>query len=526
MASSILLVLVATLIAWAARYLLQLQERVADRAIGARYGCRPAPRLPNQRAFGLDRLEQMLRADWESRLMELFWFHFRQTGSTLEQKFLGIKAYGTIDPANLKTILTRTRGRSARYESPHSGCQKMTCMLDFGIGPRRAIALPMFGDGILTQEGPHWKHSRDLLRPQLEHKHYEDLEVFRVPVEDLIQLLGKRSGTVDLQPLFSRLTLDTTTAFLFGESTRSLSDASGSAERVFATALDTAQQWVVKRLRLAALYWLVDSRAFRQACRDVHAFVDQLIDRNLSTTPERHSFLHAAAQTTSDRSALRAQAVNILVAGRDTTASLLSWTLLRTEIAATRTAPSRLSRNDLKGMRYLQNVLKESMLPTPNFPASTRVSQLYTALRLYPSVPVSTRTALKTTVLPTGGGPAGTDPVLIPKGSSVAFSLYSMHRQPQLYGMDAELFRPERWDEDMPWKRSANKNSAFLPFSSGPRRCPGADFALTQAAYILVLLLLNFPTLNLPEGEKFELVGAEKQRTTLVLSIKEGCKVE
>jgi hypothetical protein len=53
-----------------------------------------------------------------------------------------------------------------------------------------------------------------------------------------------------------------------------------------------------------------------------------------------------------------------------------------------------------------------------------------------------------------------------------------------------------------------------------------ADFALTQAAYILVLLLLNFPTLNLPEGEKFELVGAEKQRTTLVLSIKEGCKVE
>lgn len=150
---------------------------------------------------------------------------------------------------------------------------------------------------------------------------------------------------------------------------------------------------------------------------------------------------------------------------------------LRTEIAATRTAPSRLSRNDLKGMRYLQNVLKESMLPTPNFPASTRVSQVYTALRLYPSVPVSTRTALKTTVLPTGGGPAGTDPVLIPKGSSVAFSLYSMHRQPQLYGMDAELFRPERWDEDMPWKRSANKNSAFLPFSSGPRRCPGGKSA-------------------------------------------------
>lgn len=38
--------------------------------------------------------------------MELFLFHFRQTGSTLEQKFLGTKAYGSIEPANLEAILS------------------------------------------------------------------------------------------------------------------------------------------------------------------------------------------------------------------------------------------------------------------------------------------------------------------------------------------------------------------------------------------------------------------------------------
>ena len=38
--------------------------------------------------------------------MELFLFHFRQTGSTLEQKFLGTKAYGTIEPANLEAIFS------------------------------------------------------------------------------------------------------------------------------------------------------------------------------------------------------------------------------------------------------------------------------------------------------------------------------------------------------------------------------------------------------------------------------------
>jgi cytochrome P450 len=72
------------------------------------------------------------------------------------------------------------------------------------------------------------------------------------------------------------------------------------------------------------------------------------------------------------------------------------------------------------------------------------------ALRLYPSVPVNTRTTMCTTVFPTGGGPDCTALALVPKGSAVAFSVYLMHRRPDLYGMDVELFRPERWDEDMP----------------------------------------------------------------------------
>jgi len=45
--------------------------------------------------------------------MELFLFHFRQTGNTLEQKFLGTKAYGTMEPANLEAILsTNFKGES------------------------------------------------------------------------------------------------------------------------------------------------------------------------------------------------------------------------------------------------------------------------------------------------------------------------------------------------------------------------------------------------------------------------------
>ncbi len=52
------------------------------------------------------------------------------------------------------------------------------------------------------------------------------------------------------------------------------------------------------------------------------------------------------------------------------------------------------------------------------------------------------------------------------------------------------------------------------------------DFALTEAAHTIVRIFQRYPIIRLPEGEKVELVGVEKQVVTLVLQIKEGCKVE
>lgn len=75
-------------------------------AIANQHGCLPPPLLENQRPLGIDRLEQIFRANTESRLMELFLFHFRQTGYTLKQIFLLTSAYGTVDPENLKAILS------------------------------------------------------------------------------------------------------------------------------------------------------------------------------------------------------------------------------------------------------------------------------------------------------------------------------------------------------------------------------------------------------------------------------------
>lgn len=52
------------------------------------------------------------------------------------------------------------------------------------------------------------------------------------------------------------------------------------------------------------------------------------------------------------------------------------------------------------------------------------------------------------------------------------------------------------------------------------------DFALTEAAYAVVRILQRYPITKLPQGEKVEIVGVEKQTVTLVLKIAEGCNVE
>jgi cytochrome P450 len=147
-----------------------------------------------------------------------------------------------------------------------------------------------------------------------------------------------------------------------------------------------------------------------------------------------------------------------LLAGRDTVASLLSnilWELprhpsiltsLRNEIrdACGTDLPTY---EQLKSMQYLRAIVNESQ-------------------RLYPIVPANNREALVDTFLPRGGGADGTAPVLVPKGSYVAWHLYSMQRRSDLFGVDADVFRPERWLEP-----GFRPGWAFVPFSGGPRVC-------------------------------------------------------
>ena len=135
---------------------------------------------------------------------------------------------------------------------------------------------------------------------------------------------------------------------------------------------------------------------------------------------------------------------------------------------------------------------------------------------------MNNREATQTTILPTGGGPNADRPMLVKKGELVVFSQYVNSRKKNIYGVDADEFRPERWETG----ELGQIGWAYFPFNGGPRQCLGEDFALMEVSYTVVRLLQTFPSISLPKGEPSEAVGSEEQRLTLVLSSADGCRVD
>jgi cytochrome P450 len=260
----------------------------------------------------------------------------------------------------------------------------------------------------------------------------------------------------------------------------------------------------------------------------MNEFVTPYIEETLRLSPaelEMHTksargytFLHALAGFTRDRRILRDQLIAILLAGRDTTASTLSWTFyelakhpevvakLRAEIAATVGQITPPTYAHLKTMKYLQNTMNET-------------------LRMYPVVPFNVRFALRDTTLPRGGGPDGKAPVGVLKDTAIAFSTILMQRRPDIYppsfasnpSLAPTNFNPDRWATWQP------PSWTYVPFNGGPRICIGQQFALAEMGYTIVRLLQHF--IRLENRMSVEICRTPLMKSDIVLSPAAGVHV-
>ncbi|OAP54522.1 hypothetical protein AYL99_10970 [Fonsecaea erecta] len=444
----------------------------------------------------MPRMLPTLRADRAGRLPAFMLQEFEKHGHTYTQRVTGQLVVLTRSPANVQTIC-KTRFKDYEIGSDRTG--------NF-----RAL----IGHGILALDGRQWSRSRAMLRPHFTRNFDQDFAQLEVHAQHLLRRLtdaASKGMPVDVADLLLKLGTDFATEAVFGHSTNSLlfdlkhwsgEQDIGSAGD-FSLAVDHALHMLGQRGQLINFYWIRDSPRFRQSCRTCQAFVNQYLEDARQSQTEQSiedtgkggamSFMHSlVARDNIPADVIRDQLLALLLASRDTSASFASWVIyalarhtevmakLRslTETQLPRDRPPTVA--EIAALPYLRHVLNET-------------------LRLFPVVPLNGRTAKVDTILPEGGGVDGKSPLLIPAGTKVAFNIYALHHRRDIFGMDADVFRPERWEEIGAGAMS-DFEGAFVPFILGPRVCLGKNMAMMTVSYLIVRILQKFEHLEAVES--------------------------
>jgi cytochrome P450 len=291
---------------------------------------------------------------------------YAEYGGTFQTTMFGASLFNTIDPENVKAVLS-------------------TDFHDYSIGTRRKAAFrPLLRDGIFNADGQLAAHSRTQLRPTFAKDCITKMSFYKKHVSNLLRLLPTDGQEVDLQPLFFQITMDLSTESLFGKSSSLLltsqTEPSSPAAK-FAEAFGNAQTGAGVRLCLGKLGALLPSHKFKKDLQYLEAYVDQLMEESTKQVPgtdvqnldENVGSIvqQALAGRIEDPNMLRTQLMNVLLAGRDTTASLLSnlwfvlarrpdiWAKLKEEISQLRDEkPTYQQLNTMKYLRYCINECK------------------------------------------------------------------------------------------------------------------------------------------------------------------------
>jgi len=317
------------------------------------------------------------------------------------------------------------------------------------------------------------------------------------------EVLTQKSGVVDLQKLFFCYTMDSIMKLFFLEDC----DTLGGQEWAYGSAFDEAHRsmfkYVFEGLPFFALCDIMPfpfgglhglaMQAYNRVNPQYRQFVKQVAvldeesqkvidkcrrDLNLANrTDVLALYLNAvAADGMNEREAnkfLRDAVLNLVIAGRDTTACTLSWMFF---ILATNPDIQERVRAEVdlilpRGADPTLEMLSESSMPCLH-------ALLYETLRLYPPVPFDGKTAMADDVLPDG--------TRIPKGAAMEYFAWISGRDSERYP-DPEKVVLERW---IPFRSPPPHE--FPVFQAGPRICLGMDMAIFESKVAAAMLLQDF----------------------------------
>uniref|UniRef100_A0A803KWY1 Cytochrome P450 n=1 Tax=Chenopodium quinoa TaxID=63459 RepID=A0A803KWY1_CHEQI len=327
---------------------------------------------------------------------------------------------------------------------------------------------------------------------------------------------------LDLEAEFSSLALDIIGLGVFNYDFGSISKESPVIKAVYGTLFEAEHRstFYIPYWKFPLASWIVPrQRKFQYDLKVINDCLDGLIKNAKETRQETdveklqqrdysnlkdasllRFFVDMRGADVDDRQ-LRDDLMTMLIAGHETTAAVLTWSIFllsqnpskmkkaQAEIDAV-LGKGRVTFDSLKKLEYIRLIVVES-------------------LRLYPQPPLLIRRSLKPDTLP-GGYKGQKDGYKIPTGTDIFISVYNLHRSPYFWDkpdqFEPERFLVQRKSEDIEgWNGFDPSRSpgalypneivadfAFLPFGGGPRKCVGDQFALMESTIALAMLLQKF----------------------------------
>jgi len=434
------------------------------------------------------------------------WFlqlHLRQ-GKTMyirTEFFLGVTKISTIDRKNTRFILGDNWLTFVKSES------------------HKAVLKEVFGDGIfLSNHGPtsedngeRWFKQRKVA------SNIFTLYKFQEHIFDIVETKGDHmmkwmdaNPEFDLQTLFFQFTLDVFSAIAFGTDFNTLGKTPGS--HPFSAAIDTIQRgcfnrFITRGWSFAKFFQLTASeRSITKSQATMREFVKGVInDRREEGCRDKRDivskFIMQGEGLGDDW--LCDMVLNLIIAGRDSVATALAWTIF--EVLKNPQIQADLIEELDAGPEFTY----DNLMRSADFPMVHGI--VWESLRMHPPVTTDAKICARDCVLPTGEK--------IPKHTEVEFNIYIMGRDPDVYE-EPNKMRPSRWVDSSlscgektnqgrktaegygipgTYKRKTNVPEFLEPcefalpiFQAGPRKCIGLDLSVFECKFMVAMLFRNF----------------------------------
>ena len=343
----------------------------------------------------------------------------------------------------------------------------------------------VLGKGLLTNDGESWLQQRRLIQPAF---HRERLAAFGTLMTDTTLTWLERWETdgfieankpLDLTQEMSSLTLSIVGKTLFGTDLSAQTDYVGQA-------LTTVNHLLAEAFYLPWVLWLptLQRRRLHSARSALYTVVEEIIRERRRYRDQHDDLLTMLLEARDEETGegmtdqqVRDEALTLLLAGHETTANALSWTLFL--LAQHPHIEAKLQEE----YQRVLNGLPPQIEDLPQLPTTRMVIE--EAMRLYPPAWGLGRRALDNDEI---------SGYSLPKGAYVLLFPYVTHRHPAFWERP-NAFVPERFSAG---PVAGRPRFAYFPFGGGPRLCIGKQFALYEAQLILATILSRYQLRLLP----------------------------